>query len=278
MSEKYKCFRCYQKFHKKYNIQMHLKRKNPCVKDVNNFHNDTEIDIMNNNQFEKKNKKNKDKVNDNKNNTDNVNDNKEIKNYINNQNININSNTTNTTNTTNNFIFNIENLIPFDKDWSTEHLSNKEEIMIIFSKVFYTLFLENILKNENNSNVVIDQKRNKALVYQNKIYEELDLNKLADNSMEKLNKQLKELYKKVYNNINNYFEPEILKNMKKLQEIFVDIEKDIDNKFKNYKNTNKIKSDVLKYLIDIYKENQIKALKYIKSNYQTQVVNNGNGY
>ena len=48
MSEKYKCFRCYQKFHKKYNIQMHLKRKNPCVKDVNNFHNDTEIDIMNN--------------------------------------------------------------------------------------------------------------------------------------------------------------------------------------------------------------------------------------
>ena len=195
---------------------MHLKRKNPCVKDVNNFHNDTEIDIMNNNQFEKKNKKNKDKVNDNKNNTDNVNDNKEIKNYINNQNININSNTTNTTNTTNNFIFNIENLIPFDKDWSTEHLSNKEEIMIIFSKVFYTLFLENILKNENNSNVVIDQKRNKALVYQNKIYEELDLNKLADNSMEKLNKQLKELYKKVYNNINNYFEPEILKNMKKL--------------------------------------------------------------
>lgn len=44
----------------------------------------------------------------------------------------------------------------------------------------------------------------------------------------------------------------------------MEIMKDIDNKFKNYKNTNKIKSDVLKYLIDIYKENQDKALKYIK--------------
>jgi len=51
---KYKCYKCNQNFHKKYNIQMHLKRKIPCIKDKNNCMSDTEIDILNISQFDKK--------------------------------------------------------------------------------------------------------------------------------------------------------------------------------------------------------------------------------
>ena len=54
MSNKYKCFRCYLHFSKKYNLQMHLKRKIPCKKDINNHYSDVEIDILNKDQFNKK--------------------------------------------------------------------------------------------------------------------------------------------------------------------------------------------------------------------------------
>ena len=57
MSCKYKCFRCYLHFSKKYNLQMHLKRKIPCKKDINNHYSDVEIDILNKDQFNKKNNK-----------------------------------------------------------------------------------------------------------------------------------------------------------------------------------------------------------------------------
>ena len=142
----------------------------------------------------------------------------------------------------------------------------------------YTLFLKLILKNDNNSNVIIDKKNQKALIYQNNNYEELDLDKLVDNSMIKLNKQLKNIYDKVQKKFNDEYEPDMLKYMHKIEYLFKDIEKDIDDKFKNYNNTNKIKNDVIKYIIDIYQENQNKALLYLKSNYQNNELNNGKGY
>ena len=142
----------------------------------------------------------------------------------------------------------------------------------------YTLFLKLILKNDNNSNVIIDKKNQKALIYQNNNYEELDLDKLVDNSMIKLNKQLKNIYDKVQKKFNDEYEPDMLKYMHKIEYLFKDIEKDIDDKFKNYNNTNKIKNDVIKYIIDIYQENQNKALLYLKSNYEVNEINKGNGY
>ena len=257
MPNKYKCFRCYLDFSKKYNIQMHLKRKIPCKKDINNHYSDVEIDILNKNQFEK----------------NNITKNIDCDTFIKKQNI---TNINNTT--TNNYIINIENLIPFNKDWDIEHISQNEQKMIIFSNIMYTLFLELILKNNNNSNVVIDKKNNKALIYQNNNYEELDLDELVDNSMEKINKQLKQVYDKIQKKFNDDYEPNILKNMHKIEHLFTDIQNDIDDKFKNYKNTNKIKKDVIKYIIDIYQENQNKALLYLKSNYEVNEINNGNGY
>ena len=35
------------------------------------------------------------------------------------------------------------------------------------------------------------------------------------------------------------------------------------------------KKDVIKYIIDIYQENQNKALLYLKSNYEVNEINNG---
>lgn len=261
MSSKYKCFRCYLHFSKKYNLQMHLKRKIPCKKDINNHYSDVEIDILNKDQFNKKNNNNND-----------IESRKSIEKQ------NITNITTNNTTTTNNFILNIENLSPFNKDWDIDHISHKEQKTVIFSNIMYTLFLKLILKNNNNSNVIIDKKNQKALIYQNNNYEELDLDKLVDNSMIKLNKQLKNIYDKVQKKFNDEYEPDMLKYMHKIEYLFKDIEKDIDDKFKNYNNTNKIKNDVIKYIIDIYQENQNKALLYLKSNYQNNELNNGKGY
>ena len=96
--------------------------------------------------------------------------------------------------------------------------------------------------------------------------------------MVKLNKQLKNIYDKVQKKFNDEYEPDMLKYMHKIEHLFIDIENDIDDKFRNYNNTNKIKNDVIKYIIDIYQENQNKALLYLKSNYQNKELNNGKGY
>ena len=54
----------------------------------------------------------------------------------------------------------IDNLIPFDEDWDLSQIAKHEKVLILFSRIMYTTFLEKILENDNNSNIILDGNNN----------------------------------------------------------------------------------------------------------------------
>jgi|SaaInlStandDraft_6_1057023.scaffolds.fasta_scaffold04287_1 hypothetical protein len=252
----YKCYRCFYKS-KKSNVLSHLNRKKICSKSIDCEYNDDEIELLNKSQFNKK------KSNSN------------IQNNIQNQNIqNIqNQNIQNIQNIQNQNIINntikIDNLIPFNEDWDISHITEKEQRMILFSNFIYTTFYKNILKNDSNSNIIIDEKTKTCRVYKNddknddgkeNIYKEEDLNVIIQESMIKLNKQLKDIFEK---NFCEEYKPQTEQNISKLIDFLEDIKKEIDEKFNNFMNIHKIKDNVNDCFSLILKNNQDVALQFL---------------
>ena len=118
---------------------------------------------------------------------------------------NTNSNNTNNTNNTTNIIINLPP-IAFDKSWSfSEILEFKTKYDILQSDIMYTTLLQKLLENKVNMNVIVDISKNIGFVYKNddeknddEKYVRMDINKIAELSMEKLHLNLLELN----NNIN----------------------------------------------------------------------------
>lgn len=98
--------------------------------------------------------------------------------------------------TINNLNIKINNPIPFSNDWNLDKMNEKEKQLIIYSNFVYTKFLEKILENPDNVNVVI--KEQIAYVYDknnenNDIIKEMDVDDMFDKTMEKLYRHLIEL-------------------------------------------------------------------------------------
>lgn len=98
--------------------------------------------------------------------------------------------------TINNLNIKINNPTPFSNDWNLDKMNEKEKQLIIYSNFVYTKFLEKILENPDNVNVVI--KEQTAYVYDknndnNDIIKEMDVDDMFDKTMEKLYRHLIEL-------------------------------------------------------------------------------------
>ena len=124
----------------------------------------------------------------------------------NNNNIVYNNNIINSNNTINNItniIVEIKNPVPFDEDWDISEIHSDTKMAIVFNNLMYTTFLEEILKNDTNLNVIIDKKSKSGIVYKNDIdkYIKMKLNDINDRTMEKLKNQLL--------NINEEIKPKI---------------------------------------------------------------------
>jgi len=162
----------------------------------------------------------------------------------------------NNINITTNIMLNIIKPIPFNEDWSLSHIDTNKKNLFLFSKIMYTKLLEEILKNEINLNVIIDNNGKTALVYDNKNDEQqyinMDLQKIIEKSMEKLNKNLRDIHKNSDSTLN------------------LDVaEKDINEKFKNFLENKETKKIVGEYLSNIYenkKNDAIKIMNDIKNN------------
>jgi hypothetical protein len=243
----YKCYRCFFTTPKKHNITIHLNRKFLCKRSELCYYTDKEIEQLNNEQFEKK-KKNS--------------INKEIINIKNDINIindihdNITNNITNITNNiTNNITVKIDKLIPFNEDWDLSNIEKHDKFMLLFSQIMYTRFLEKILENDANNNVIIDSKTNSGLVYTNenneKKYITMEIDSIVRKSMDKLNKQLNDIYSDI--------ECELLKNY-----VINDCKKNINEKYENFATKSDIKDIVEKYIIEVYNNNKELSLKMLK--------------
>lgn len=122
---------------------------------------------------------------------------------------------------------------------------------MIFHNIFYIIFtvlLENILKNEENLNVVIGNDNNSGLVYinDNDKYVKMNNQDILEKSMEKL-----------YNHINETIE---LLKYNTQEEIIEILNKSTDKKYNNYKENINIKKRVNELLYDIFKLSNNKAI------------------
>jgi len=166
----------------------------------------------------------------------------------------------NITNNIMNININISNnLIPFNEDWDLSSISEKDKIYLIFSKVMYTNLLELILKNDINSNVIIDNDTEQGLVFykyneENK-YEHIKLDQLVNESVSKLHKQLIGIYKSIMDDLSDDIKSNIIK-----PTFLNEFLKAVEEKYDNFKNKSNIKKNVKEMIVEIYKNNEKKKI------------------
>jgi len=165
------------------------------------------------------------------------------KNFMENDLIKLNNlNYNNTINNLNINSNNITNLIPFDENWDLSMITELDKLNLIWTQVSYTALLKNILRNNNNLNVIIDKNKEFGLVYKNNFdkYIKMEIAEIVKNSMDKLHKNLVNINEDFKNNI--FYDKHILE---------YKIE-DINKKYDNYNNDQHIKNALNKYISDIF--------------------------
>ena len=175
---------------------------------------------------------------------------------------NIINNITNIDNHTNNqmnnniIIINTNNNIlkPFDGEWTIEHIDSYLRQIILLSETKYTDLLDEILKNKQNLNVIIEKDSNSGLVYknENELYVNMKVKEIIDMSMQKLYDQLNSLYSTLLTSQISYkINTNLIENEKKI----------LDNKFEDFCNNNDTKNIVSNLFTNIYEKNKIGAVE-----------------
>ena len=245
------CMHCNKSFTRLDNLKKH--EKSTCK--FKNKINEKNIDIdKNNNDINIKDDNNEKNI-DNSKNTINIENN--IKNIDNKLSMDNQTNIHNKTyieNQTNNIIIinPNNNLQPFDNNWTIEHIDNYLRQLILLSDNKYTNLLDEILKNKNNLNVIIDKDSHSGLVYKNKddLYVNMKVKEIIKVSMEKLYQQLNGFYTTLLDN-NTIINSNIIDNLKE----------NLDNKFDDFCNNNNTQNIVSDLLTSIYEKNKLEAIE-----------------
>lgn len=191
----------------------------------------------------------------------------DINSIINNIQHNIDNLTTNlTTNLTNNLTNNITNnntitinlqmkpIISFDKDWDISHLDEAVKQSIFLSSYKFTKFIEHILKNDRNLNVLFDNENNKGTVFVNDEFKVMDKSNIVDESISKIHSQLTQIYNEIKDN-NTYLVPcKYLENEKK----------HTDDKLDDYKNNDNIRKNVIGCVVDMFDKHKDEIIEKYK--------------
>ena len=274
MINQYECLRCKYNTDKLYNIKYHLNKKKKCEKTNSESlqytdeeiyelsfirvhkRNDVKCDFCNKTYSDKKSLYNhqkkfcKEKINKEIINQTNINI--ETQNNINTQNNfdiinnNINSNTNN--------IININIPLPFDKDWDIEHIDNYLKTVLYLCNNKFTEFLNNVMKNKVNLNVVCDKEMNDAYIFTDNEYKNIEKNELFKKSMEKIYNHLTKIKEEFNDTDSKLIDPNI-------------INKEAENinfKYNNYLKDDEIKDKVHDCLNNIYDSNKKEAYEIFK--------------
>jgi hypothetical protein len=175
-------------------------------------------------------------------------------NSININTLNVCNNITNNITNINNIILKIDNPISFDEDWDISQITEPEKCQLILSKLMYTQLLNQILKNDNNLNVVIDKNKEFGVVYKNEFekYIKMEIKEIISNSMEKIHKNLLEINDE-------------LKKSGKYEESFIEYKKkDINNKHQCYINNQETKEKVDLCMANIFNDKKDVSYKLMK--------------
>ena len=286
----YKCLRCNYKTYRYNDMRKHLNRKIKCTQDIDSYKYDDNfineqsllLKYKENGDIEKKPTSDDNKI---KCNNCNINFTKKsnlsrhlkncvikvpvstgppyIENHIESQ-YNI-ANQHNISTTNNVIIVNSNNLRSFNEKWTIEHIDEYLRNNIFLSGTKYTDLLDEILKDKNNLNVIIEKDSNYGLIYKNEeeLYVNMKVKEIIEKSMEKLYDQLNDLYSSISNDNKMKINTNILENEKKI----------MDNKYDNFcNNNNNTKSVVENLLASIYEKKKDEAVVIADNILQTKKI------
>jgi hypothetical protein len=288
----YKCLRCNYKTYRYNDMKKHLNRKIKCTQDIDsykyddNFINEKSLLLKynENGDIEKKTTGDDNKI---KCNNCNMNFTKKsnlvrhlkkcvievpdqqqlpsnhIENHIESQ-YNI-ANQHNISTTNNVIIVNSNNLCSFNEKWTIEHIDEYLRNNIFLSGTKYTDLLDEILKDKNNLNVIIEKDSNYGLVYKNEdeLYVNMKVKEIIEKSMDKLYEQLNDLYSSIGSDNKMKINTNIIENEKKI----------MDNKYDNFcNNNNNTKSVVENLLASIYEKRKDEAVVIADDILQTKKI------
>jgi len=147
---------------------------------------------------------------------------------------------------------NINSLRGFDEDWNISYLTKDMREKLLLSDKKFTNTLENILRNDENLNVILKDKMT-GLVYKikNNEYEAMPVKEIFEEAMDKIYKHLRSFFKEIISNNINDVRIDILEN-----EI-----KEVDKKYDRYKKSTIINNDVNNCLSNIFDEKKNYAIE-----------------
>jgi len=148
-------------------------------------------------------------------------------------------------------------VLPFDDKWSTSHIDKYFKVFLLNTYRKYTNFIEKVLENDENLNVIIDENSDKSLVYKNNTekYVMMKNHEILEKTMEKANKQVSDIF-------DNVIETEVISNLSK--ENFKKEKKDFCNKYMDYIKSHTLKENVNELLTDLYSKKREMALDICK--------------
>ena len=178
-------------------------------------------------------------------------------NNINNSNNNIYNITIND-NSINNVYLDNKYIVPFDDKWDVSMLDKKTKYFLVFNQLMYSSFLEEILKNDINLNVIIDKKSNSGIVYKNKEedYVTMKLKDIVNETMEKIKIQLLE--------INNELEQEVFK------DVNIHQRRMITKKYLDYMKNKDLQNNVNECMSEIFNKKKNEAINISKHKSQNE--------
>jgi hypothetical protein len=148
-------------------------------------------------------------------------------------------------------IININLPVSFDKEWNLEHFDNFLKMQTLVCNNKFTGFLNNVLKNKINLNVVLDKNMKEARIFNGDKYENIAIEELSEKSMEKIYNQLSKL-------------KEDFKSDDSFEISFDEDIKMIEKKYDDYKKNSEIKKKVEEHIASIYDTKKIEAYEIYK--------------
>ena len=156
------------------------------------------------------------------------------------------------TNQRNIFIINQSNLKDIDNEWNIEQLDDYIRKIILLYDHKYANILDELLKNKNNLNMIMNKNNQYGLVYKNddELYVCMKVREIIDKSIDKLYEELNAFYKELED-----------KNIIKINNSILEQEKHaMDIKFKDFCTNNNIISSTEKILMKNYEKTNNEAL------------------
>ena len=167
-----------------------------------------------------------------------------------------------TTNVTINNINHINNInielkypVSFNNNWDTSHIDFNTINSILISNHLITTYLTEVLKNDNNLNVILNNNDTEGLVFDEKKYVKMKKEDITDKTMDKIN-----------NDLNNFLNDNKRKK-EVVSEFLHSIKKILEKKIIDFKeDKNGIKQVVVNFISQIYETKRESAIEACNKN------------